>query len=84
MIASKETAKQIVDLMLQTGARIDESVALVQAQGSAQDLANYRRAAGAVMGEILIEVLNPLFKEHPELRPPQLAPFTRSGAKERE
>jgi hypothetical protein len=73
MIANRDIAKQIVDLMLETGARIDESVALVQARGTVDDLENYRHAAGAVMGEILIEVLNPLFKRHPDLAPPQLA-----------
>lgn len=72
MIKNRDIAKQIVDLMLQFGARIDQSVELVQSHGTEEELTLYRRAAGAVMGEMLIEVLNPIFEQHPELTPAQL------------
>jgi hypothetical protein len=32
----------------------------------------YRRAVGKIMGEVLLEVLNPLYAKHPTLKPPGL------------
>jgi hypothetical protein len=72
MITNRDIAKEIVTVMLEAGSRIDASVALVKERGTAEDFANYRLAAGAVMTEILLEVLNPIFKQHPDLRPPKL------------
>jgi hypothetical protein len=33
---------------------------------------HYRRIAGKLMGEILIEILNPIYAAHPDLTPPGL------------
>jgi len=32
-------------------------------------IAQLRLAAAKVMGEMLLEVMNPLYREHPELKP---------------
>ena len=72
MIASKLVAKQISDLMLEVGDRLDASVELVQQNCSPDELATYRRAVGSIMGEILILVLNPLYGKHPTLKPTEL------------
>lgn len=73
MIANKDIAKEIVVVMLDAGARINASVAMVRDHGTPEDLGKYRRAAGAVMGQILLRVLNPIFEQHAELKPPQLS-----------
>ena len=72
MINDKEIAREIVRVMLDAGARIDETVALVQERGTPDELAKYRQAAGVVMSDLLFEVMNPIFERHPDLRPPQL------------
>jgi hypothetical protein len=72
MIREQRIAKQISDLMLEFGARLDRSVELVAANCSPEEFAAYRRAVGKVMGEILLAVLNPLYDEHPSLKPPEL------------
>ncbi|MFZ0463267.1 MAG: hypothetical protein WBE20_09990 [Candidatus Acidiferrales bacterium] len=36
---------------------------------SPEEFAADRRAAGRIMGEMLLEVLNPLYAEHPSLKP---------------
>ena len=81
MIEDRDIAKQIAEVMLDASGRIDESVALVKERGTPEDLAKYQRAAGAVMGEILIKVLNPLFGRHPDLAPPQLAEWYQKSGK---
>jgi hypothetical protein len=69
VISDAATAKQVSELMLDISARLDQSVLAVQGAGSAEELAVYRRAVGGVMGEILLEILNPLYARHPQLKP---------------
>lgn len=72
MITNKETAKQISALMLELGGKLDASVALVQATCSEQDFNRYRRVVGELMGTMLLEVMNPLYQTHPDLKPVEL------------
>jgi hypothetical protein len=68
----KETAQQISLLMLEFSAKLNESVELVAAEGDANDTKYYKTIVGKLMGEMLIEIMNPIYKEHPDLKPPQL------------
>ncbi|WP_444935805.1 hypothetical protein ACJJIW_16870 [Microbulbifer sp. JMSA004] len=68
----KEVAGEIVSLMLEFGARLDQSVALVQDNCSKDELVSYRRAVGKLMGNMLLDIMNPIFNEHPELKPDEL------------
>ena len=68
-VSNAETAKQVSDVMLDVSSRLNESIILVQDTCSEDEFKDYRRAVGAVMGEILLEVLNPLYKQHPSLKP---------------
>jgi hypothetical protein len=70
MIENANVAKQIGELMQDCTARLDSSVALVRDECGEAELQIYRRAVGKVLGEILLEVLNPLYAKHPELKPP--------------
>lgn len=69
MITNGRTAKQVSDLMLDITAQLNQSVSLVQEQASAEEFASYRLAVARIMGEILLEVLNPLYRKHPGLKP---------------
>lgn len=69
MIQDVQRARRISDLMLSIGQELDGSVVSVEAAGSRNELLAYRRAVGRIMGEILMEVLNPLYDRHPTLRP---------------
>ena len=69
----KEAAVEIVDLFLEFGAKLDESVVLVQQNASPDEFNNYRLSVGKMMGEMLVEVMNPIFEEYPDLKPDQLA-----------
>jgi len=72
MIDSEEVAKEISKLMLEYGARLDASVALVKERCTDEELRAYRRAVGKVMGEMLLEIMNPLYARHPDLKPGEL------------
>jgi len=72
MIKNKDVAEKISLLMLEFGSRIDESLSVVKQQCGDEEFANYRKAVGKVIGEMLISVMNPIYKEHPDLKPKEL------------
>ncbi len=69
MIADPKVAKQVSDLMLEFSGRLDGSVAFVIKASSSEEATVYRSAVGKILGEILLEVLNPLYARHPSLKP---------------
>jgi hypothetical protein len=72
MITNKDTATQISALMLEIGAKLDTSVALVQDTCEELEFNRYRRVVGELMGTMLLEVMNPLYQTHPDLKPARL------------
>ena len=72
MLTDKQTAAQISTLMLELGARLDASVVLVKDTCSESEFAEYKQAIGKLMGSMLFDVMNPLYKAHPELKPKEL------------
>jgi hypothetical protein len=69
VISDAAAAKQVSELMLDISSRLNQSVLDVRDTASAEEFAVYRRAVGRIMGEILLEVLNPLYARHPQLKP---------------
>lgn len=67
-----QTAKQIVDLMVEFGSRLNESVAIVETNCARDEFELYRLNIGKLMGGMLIDILNPILKEHPNLKPDRL------------
>ncbi len=72
MIENKEVAKEISSLMLDIGAKLDASVARVESTCSAEDFERYNSAVATILAEMLLEVMNPLYATHPDLKPQHL------------
>lgn len=72
MIKDKVVAKKVSDILLQCGKELDASVLLVKENCTEEELNVYRKAIGKVMGELLIQVMNPLYRSHPEIKPSEL------------
>ena len=68
----RESAKEISDLMVDIGRRLNESLRNVQAKESEADFRAYRDAVSKIMMAMLEEVMTPLYAEHPEVKPPEL------------
>jgi hypothetical protein len=68
----RDVAIKVAELMLKIGAWVDQSVALVHDRSSDEEFTRYRRGAGEVLGTILTEVLNPIYFQHPDLKPKKL------------
>lgn len=73
MFKDKIVAAEISVLMLEIGAKLDTSVSLVQQSCDESELNTYRSAVGEIMGRMLINIMNPIYKQHPELKPEQLS-----------
>lgn len=69
MIKNESSASEVSALMLDVSERLNASIRMVQETCNEEDFKTYRRAVGKIMGEILLEVLNPLYMEHPSLKP---------------
>lgn len=68
----KEVAEAINKLMLEYGAKLDDSVRLVMESCSQPEFESYRAAVGQIMGTMLLDVMNPIYREHPDLKPAEL------------
>ncbi|HFU8550256.1 TPA: hypothetical protein ACH7IY_001190 [Escherichia coli] len=73
MFKDKTVAAEISVLMLEIGAKLDNSVSLVQKSCDESELNTYRSAVGEIMGRMLIDIMNPIYKQHSELKPEQLS-----------
>ena len=71
MISDPVVARRISALMLDVGARLDESI-LEVARSSPAEAENYKRAVGVAMADIPLDVLNPLYRTHPDMKPAEL------------
>jgi hypothetical protein len=69
MISDPEIARIVSDLMLELFRRVDESVDQIRERCSAEEASAYQRATAPVAGAIVMNVLEPLYVRHPELKP---------------
>ena len=72
MINNKEVAKQTILIIKECSDRLDESITLVQDSCDPNEFQKYRKVAGRIMGSMLIDIMNPIFKEHPDIMPKEL------------
>ena len=72
MISSREVAENVNALMLEMGAKLNASIADVKSSCPEEEFANYRRVVGKIMGAMLLDIMNPIYAVHPELKRSQL------------
>ncbi len=72
MIKDVEVARDISNLMVEFGARLNDSLFPVMEKCSPEEFQAYRRAVGKIMGEMVLEVMNPLYKQHPSIKPKEM------------
>lgn len=72
MISDKSLASKVSELILEANRILNDAVLLVDENGSAEELKEFKLAIGQVSGELLLSVVNPLYRKHPELKPPEL------------
>lgn len=69
MIENPELAKQISDLMTDMFTRLSDSCDSVKKQCSEQEYKAYLKSTSRIAGAIVMDVMEPLYKAHPHLKP---------------
>ena len=72
MFENKDVARGVSDLMVDIGARLDASLSAVRDDCSAAEFKAYRAVVARLLGDMLLDVMNPIYARHPELKPAQL------------
>ena len=69
---TEASAKAISDLMVSMGTQLTESLGMVEDSESKEDFVRYQTAVSILLTDMLTEIMNPLYREHPQLQPPEL------------
>jgi hypothetical protein len=71
---TREAAERVHALLLECSTAINRSIAVVQASADDSEFRAYRAAAGRLMANVMEDLLRPLYREYPDLVPPELGP----------
>ena len=71
---TKGTAEHVHSLLLASSTAINRSIALVQEGADESEFRAYRLAAGRLMAKLMDDLIMPLYREYPDLVPPELGP----------
>ena len=71
-----QIAVEIVALMRECSDKLNVSVQRVKDTCSEEEFLEYRKAIGTIMAGMYLDVMVPIFKEHPELEPETMKPIT--------
>ena len=72
MIKDLATARGISEDLLRVNDLLDESVARATRGCSTEELRAYKKWVGRTLCSVFEEILVPIYREHPELKPPEL------------
>jgi hypothetical protein len=70
VIKDSIAAKQVSDLMMDTFIRLSDSCHQVKERCSPEEYKAYVKAIAKLTGYINFNLMEPLYEEHPELKPP--------------
>jgi len=68
----KDVAEAILALVFEYGGKLNDSMLAVRDTGEEEEFHRYRRAVGTVLASTFENIVDPIFAEHPDLKPDQL------------
>jgi hypothetical protein len=69
MIENPSVAKQITELMMDMFTRLSDFCETVREHCSQQEYAAYIKSTSGIAGAIVLDVMEPLYRKHPHLKP---------------
>jgi hypothetical protein len=69
---SQAAAKILLETVLRHVTEQDAALARIEAMCSPQEFQTYKLMVGRSMGEMLLEIINPIIAQFPDLRPPEM------------
>jgi len=68
-VMEKDTAIKLNEVLVECYFKLHESIDVAREHCSEEERKAYCRAVGKVLGYLLLDVLEPIYREHPDLRP---------------
>lgn len=68
----RNRAKALLDMVLRQAAELDTFLSNAQDTASPDEFNQLRTVVGAVMGSLVIDAINPIVGQYPDLRPKEL------------
>lgn len=68
----REVAESILALVFEYGGKLNDSMLEVRDTSEEEEFHRYRRAVGNVLASAFENIIDPIFAEHPDLKPDQL------------
>ncbi len=68
----KKVAEETSIIALKIGAMLNNQLTKIQETCDKQEAQRYTKGTGYVLGYLLTEIMNPIYKEHPDLKPKQM------------
>ncbi|MEW5250753.1 hypothetical protein [Microbulbifer discodermiae] len=72
MISDKETAKEICNTLADCSLKLRGTLDLVKSNCVAGEVEQYKQKLGVVLGHLMLDLRDPIYKEHPDLLPRDL------------
>lgn len=72
MITEEQLAEAVSERILEVNRLLNELTVIVAAQAPPDEERRFRHAIGAVSAELLLAVANPLYRQHPALKPTEM------------
>ena len=72
MFQDEKIATDINSLMLEYRGKLSQSMEFVRENCNDKEIIQYREALGKVIGYMIIDIMEPIYEEHPDIRPPEL------------
>lgn len=72
VLMTPTTAQEVSNLMLSLGKQLSDSVRAVKKNESEAEFLRYRAAVAKILATMQDEIMNPLYREHPDLMPDAL------------
>lgn len=69
---NKELAEKTSIIALQFGAKIDKHLAVIKDECDENEFKKYQQSVGKIMSLFLMDFMNPIYEEHPSLKPKQM------------
>lgn len=69
---SREAAKIILDVVLRHAAEQDAALTEIEGMCTPDEFSQYKQMIGKSMGTIVLDIVNPIVSQYPDLSPPQL------------
>jgi hypothetical protein len=72
LVSDLNTATRISKLILEANGLLNEAVAVAQRSAAKDEFLEYRQRTAWIMNSIFEQLLEPIYRKHPEIKPPEL------------